>query len=133
VERITLPPVQNVVGPLAAIVGIAGVWVILRIILAHADDAQLGVSHLAKYVVVVAAIVNGLPVPMAVVPQLPLYHVRVVPEPPVAVRTILPPSVEHKLFLSTDTETGSTGAIVTLITTLTQADGEQFGASHLAK
>jgi hypothetical protein len=85
-------------------------------------------------VVVGAAIVNGVPVPTSMpVPQVPLYHFKVPPEPPVADNTIEPPSFEHKVFLSASAEVGSVGAGVTLIITFTHTEGVQFVASHLAK
>jgi hypothetical protein len=84
-------------------------------------------------VAVGAAIVNGVPVPMAVPPQLTVYHFRLPPEPPIAVSVILPPALEQKLFLSTVTEVGATGAVLTVTTTLAQVDGVQLVVSHLAK
>jgi hypothetical protein len=78
--------------------------------------------------------VNGVPVPTSVpVPHVPLYHFKVPPEPPVAVNTIEPPSFEQIAVLSALAEVGFVGAGVTLIITLTQVEGVQFVASHLAK
>ena len=55
------------------------------------------VSHLDQYLTLLvgAAIVFGLPVPTSVPPQLNLYQTTLSPEPPVAVKTILPPAFEQ--------------------------------------
>jgi hypothetical protein len=85
-------------------------------------------------VVVGAAITKGVPVPTSVpVPQVPLYHFKFQPEPPVAVNIIEPPSFEQIAVLSALAEVGFVGAGVTLIITLTHTEGVQFVASHLAK
>ena len=44
--------------------------------------------------------VSGLPIPTNTLPQLPLYHFRELPEPPVAVKVMFPLSDEHKVLLS---------------------------------
>jgi hypothetical protein len=78
--------------------------------------------------------VKGLVVPIAVpVPQPPAYHVRVPPDPPVAVSTILPPAPEQKLFLSTDAEVGAIGSVLTVTVVLTQAVDVQPAVPHDAK
>jgi hypothetical protein len=74
-------------------------------------------------VVVGAAITKGVPVPTSVpVPQVPLYHFKVPPEPPVAVKVTEPPSFEQIAVLSALAEAGATGAGVTLIVVLIQAE-----------
>jgi uncharacterized membrane protein len=136
--KVIEPPSFEQIAVLSALakVGSVGAGVTLIITLTHAEGVQFVASHLAKYVVVVvgAAIVNGVPVPTSVpVPHVPLYHFKVPPEPPVAVNTIEPPSFEQIAVLSALAEVGFVGAGVTLIITLTQVEGVQFVASHLAK
>ena len=53
---------------------------------------------------------NGVPEPTKVPPQLLVYHLRVVPEPPVAVRLILPPALEQKLLTSLSADVGGVGS-----------------------
>lgn len=55
------------------------------------------------------AITRGLPVPIAVPPQLPVNHRRVVPEPPVAVRVILPPALTQTGLAEGVIEVGGVG------------------------
>ena len=68
-----------------------------------------------------AAMVNGVPAPMEVPPQLTVYHCSVPPDPPTAVNIILPPALEQKLFVLTVAEVGATGAgfTVTILVTVT--------------
>jgi hypothetical protein len=84
-------------------------------------------------VTVGAGIVNNIPDPIEVPPQLTVYQFKVPPDPPIAVNVILPPALEQKLFLSTVAEVGATGAVLTVTTTLAQVDGVQLVVSHLAK
>ena len=74
----------------------------------------------------------GVPVPTSVPPQLPEYHVKVVPDPPAAVRLSVPPAFEQKLFASLDTEVGATGAAITLTVMLAQLELVHPVDSHLA-
>jgi hypothetical protein len=107
-----LPPVLLHMVPLStlAVKGSTCAVLTVTIVLAHNDEAQLGASHLAKYVVVVVgtAMVSGVPVPTKVPPQLPLYQVKVPPDPPVAVSTILPVVLLHIVCLSALAEAGAT-------------------------
>jgi hypothetical protein len=83
-------------------------------------------------VVVGAAIVNGEPVPIAEpVPQPPLYQVKVPPEPPVELSTILPPVLLHIIALSEVTLVGVVGSVFTVTTTLVQAEAVQPAISPL--
>ena len=50
-------------------------------------------------VTVGAAIVKGVPVPIGVPPQLEAYQTKVVPEPPSALKSIVPPSFSQILVL----------------------------------
>jgi hypothetical protein len=50
---------------------------------------------------------NGFPVPTRVPLQEPLYQASVVPEPPVTLRSMVPPSSMHILFLLTAALAGS--------------------------
>ena len=75
---------------------------------------------------------NGVPEPTKVPPQLLVYHFKVVPEPPVAVRLILSPASEQKLFTSVKADVGATGAEFTVTVTLAQVELPQLVVSHLA-
>jgi len=80
------------------------------------------------------AIVKGFPVPIEVPePQASAYHFRVVPDPPVAVRTIFPASSVQRLLRSTVTDVGATGCCMIFTTTLAQVEGVQGSDSHRAK
>ena len=74
----------------------------------------------------------GVPVPTSVPPQLPEYHVKVVPEPPAAVRFRVPPASEHKLLASLDAEVGATGKGYTVTITLAHVELIHPVDSHLA-
>ena len=78
------------------------------------------------------AIVNGVPVPTEVPPQLTVYQLKVVPEPPTAVRTMFPPVLEQKLLASLEAEVGVTGAAATVTVTLAQLELVQPAVSHRA-
>jgi hypothetical protein len=85
-------------------------------------------------VAVGAAIVNDVPVPTAVPPQLVEYQFNVPPDPPIAVNVILPPSLEHRVVLSAFADVGFVGTGVTLMVTVAQLELPQPPpASHLAK
>ncbi len=53
---------------------------------------------------------NGVPVPTALVKPASSYQVKVVPVPPTAVKEMFPASLEQKLFLSTLAEVGAVGS-----------------------
>ncbi len=55
---------------------------------------------------------NGVPVPTALVKPASSYQVKVVPEPPTAVNEMFPASDEQKLFLSTLADVGAVGSAV---------------------
>ncbi|MNS52214.1 hypothetical protein D3C72_849240 [compost metagenome] len=57
------------------------------------------------------------PVPIDVPPQLPVYHFKLVPDPPVADRMIFPPALEQKLLLFTLAAVGATGCDPTVTVT----------------
>ena len=75
---------------------------------------------------------NGVPEPTKVPPQLLVYHLRVVPEPPVAERLILPPASEQKLFTSLAADVGATGAGITVTVVLAQLELAQPAVSQRA-
>ena len=102
--------------------------------LEQAEGVQPGDSHLAKYWVVKMGfgMFSGVPVPIGVPPQLPLYQARVVPEPPTALRLRVPPVLEQRPFASVPAEAGNVGRGFTVTVTLTQVEGVQPVDSHLA-
>jgi len=114
--------------------GAIGDTSIVTVLLIHAELPQPGICHLAKYIVdcAGAVIVFGLPDPTSVPPQLLLYHINVVPEPPVAVKVMFPPKLEQKLFLSVTAHNGATAETLILIVVLTQ-DVVLHGPSALTK
>jgi hypothetical protein len=61
---------------------------------------------------------NGLPVPIAVPPQLDVNQATCDPEPPLTLKSIVPESSEQKLFLSTLAEVGAVGAVTTVTVVL---------------
>ena len=73
-----------------------------------------------------------MPEPTKVPPQLLVYHFKVVPEPPVAVRLISPPASEQKLFTSVEADVGATGAGSTVTVTLAQVELPQAAVSQRA-
>ena len=79
------------------------------------------------------AMFSGVPLPTKAPPQLPLYHFKVPPEPPTALRLRLPPALEQKLFASLEAELGAVGRALTVTVTLAQVEGVQFVVSHRAK
>ena len=77
-----------------------------------------------------AANVTVLPVPIAVFPQLTVNQLIEVPVPEEALRLILPPVFEQKLFISEDKETGAVGKGNTVIVILRHDETPQI-FSHL--
>ena len=65
------------------------------------------------------AMLNGVPVPTALLNPASSYQVKVVPVPATAVKEMFPASDEQKLFLSTLAEVGAVGFAV--IVTATEA------------
>ncbi len=66
-----------------------------------------------------AAIVKGVPVPIGVPPQLVAYQTKVFPEPPSALKSIVPPSLPQIFVLLAETLNGdSTGLVFTVTVTL---------------
>lgn len=64
-----------------------------------------------------AGSVNGEPLATNVPPQLPVYHLRVVPDPPTAVNVMLPDGVPQKDVTELVAEVGATGVEPTVTTT----------------
>jgi len=89
------------------------------VMLAHAELPQ-EVSHRAKYVVVAVGEAMDTPLPVAMVldAQESANQRSVVPDPPVAVRTMFPASLAQKLLRSVLTEVGVTGLGFTVTPTL---------------
>jgi len=63
---------------------------------------------------------SGDPVPTNVPPQLPEYHLSVVPEPPTAVSETLPVGTPQKVVIELDADVGATGAGFTVTVTEAQ-------------
>jgi hypothetical protein len=70
-----------------------------------------------------------VPVPTGVPPQLPAYHLQLLPDPPVAVNVLLAP--EQIASGLADADIGATGVAFTVTVTLAQAELPQ-PFSHLA-
>ena len=66
---------------------------------------------------------TDVPVPAAVPPQLPVYHLQLVPDPPVAVNVLLAP--EQIVAGLADADVGATGAVLTVTDVVAQVEFAQ--------
>ena len=73
-----------------------------------------------------------MPVPVAVPPQLAVYHATYEPEPPEEVKTIVPPVFEHKLLLLDETDDGFAGPVIITVVAVLQTELLHVAVSHLA-
>ena len=72
----------------------------------------------------VGVTVIDVPVPTGVPPQLPVYHLQSVPDPPVAVRVLLAP--EQIMVGLADADVGATGSGLTVTDVVAQVELPQL-------
>ena len=72
--------------------------------------------------------VIDVPVPASVPPQLPVYHLQLVPDPPVAVNVLLAP--EQIVAGLADADVGATGSGLTVTVVVAQVELPQLAVSQ---
>ena len=105
------PPEQIAGGVAAGLVGVAGSGFTVTVVVAQVEFPQLFSQRTQYCVVEVGLTAMEVPELTYVPPQLPVYHLQVVPNPPVAVSVLLTP--EQMVAGLADADVGATGGGLT--------------------